>query len=74
MGLNIDWKALKKFGENLKEIREQKKLTQEDVATAAGISTSYCARIERGEENPTFAVIQNICKALKIKSSDILPF
>ena len=74
MGLIIDEKALKAFGTNLKEVRDQKRLTQEDIAKGAGITTSYYARIERGEENPTFAVIQNICKVLKIKSSDILPF
>jgi len=74
MGLDIDWKSLKKFGENLKEIRDRRKFTQEDVANGAGITTSYYARIERGEENPTFAVVQNLCKALKIKSSEILPF
>ena len=74
MGLIIDENALKVFGTNLKEARDQKKLTQEDIAKDAGITTSYYARIERGEENPTFAVIQNICKVLKIKSSDVLPF
>jgi len=38
------------------------------------ISTTHYAGIERGEENPTFSVIENICKALKIKSSQVLPF
>jgi len=43
------------------------------VAKMSKISTTYYAGIERGEENPTFSVIENICKALKIKSSEILP-
>ena len=74
MSLKIDWNALKTFGRKLKEVRDQRNLTQEDVAKDAGITTSYYARIERGEENPTFAVIQNICKTLNIKSSSIMPF
>ena len=46
----------------------------EVVSKASGISVTYYAGIERGEENPTFAVIENICIALKVKSSEVLPF
>lgn len=74
MRVNVDSKSLKIFGSKLKEVREQSKLTQEDVAKGTGITTGYYARIERGEENPTFSVLENICKALKVKSSEILPF
>lgn len=35
---------------------------------------NYYARIERGEENPSFEVIKGLTAALKIKSSDFLPF
>lgn len=64
----------KKIGENLREKREQKNLTQEDVATEATITTSYYARIERGGEKPTLATLKYIFKALKVKSSDIFSF
>jgi len=67
-------KSQQKFGDNLKEVRISKKLSQEAVAKASGISVTYYAGIERGEENPTFAVIESICIALKIKSSEVLPF
>lgn len=67
-------KSQQKFGSNLREVRMQKKLSQDEVAKAIGISVTYYAGIERGEENPTFAVIENLCKALKVKSSDGLPF
>lgn len=36
--------------------------------------TDYYARIERGEENPSLEIIKGLTTALKIKSSDILPF
>ncbi|PIZ63015.1 XRE family transcriptional regulator [Candidatus Roizmanbacteria bacterium CG_4_10_14_0_2_um_filter_39_13] len=74
MKVTIDPKSQEEFGKNLREIREQNKLSQEEVAKAIGISVTYYAGIERGEENPTFAVIRHICKALKVKSSDVLPF
>lgn len=74
MTLSVNAKTQQEIGRKLREAREQKNLLQEEVAKAAGISSSYYARIERGEENPSTTVLENICKALKIKSSDILPF
>lgn len=74
MNVIADIKSQQEFGKNLREIRERKKLSQVDVANSIGISVTYYAGIERGEENPTFAVIQHICKALMIKSFQILPF
>ncbi len=69
-----DEKSQKSFGKNLRGIREGKSLSQEEVAKLSKISTTHYAGIERGEENPTFSVIENICKALKVKSSEVLPF
>lgn len=63
-----------KIGKKIRKIREEKGLLQEEIAKAAGISSGYYARIERGEENPSASVIESICKVLKIKSSEILPF
>ena len=74
MTIKMNSKTQKEIGRRLREIRDRKNLLQEDVASAVGISNTYYAGIERGEENPTIAVIENICKSLKIKSSDILPF
>jgi len=67
-------KSQREFGKTLREVREQKGLSQEEVAKMSQISTTHYAGIERGEENPTFSVIECICKALKVKSSQVLPF
>ncbi len=74
MPKEVNEKTLKQIGDNFRKVREQKNLFQEDVAKAAGISITYYAGIERGEENPTMAVFESLCKALKVKSSEILPF
>ena len=74
MVLQLSNKAQEYLSRKLKEIRGQMNLSQEDAAKMSGISTTYYAGIERGEENPTIAVIENICKTLKVKSSEILPF
>ncbi len=47
----------------MREIQDRKNLLPEDVANAVGISITYYAGIERGEENPSIAVIEHICKA-----------
>lgn len=49
-------------------------MTQADVATKANITINYYARIERGEENPSLEIIKGLTIALKVKSSDMLPF
>ena len=71
MTVEINPKSQQYTGKKLKEIRERRNLSQEEVAKNIGISVTYYAGIERGEENPTLAVIKGICKALKIKSSKI---
>jgi len=66
--------SLQKFGQNLRKIRENKDLTQEELAVKADLSANYYAKIERGEINITFKTLQKIAVALKTKSSEILPF
>lgn len=63
-----------KIGKKLKDARKKLGLKQADVAKKADISINYYARIERDEENPTLETMEKILKALKVKSSDILPF
>lgn len=63
-----------KLGKNINKARKKAKLTQEQLAEKTGVHVSYISRIERGVVNPSTEVIENIVKALKIKSSDILPF
>lgn len=67
-------KSQKSYGAKLRSNREDQGLSQEEVAKLSKISTTHYAGIERGEENPTFSVIESICKALNVKSSDVLPF
>ncbi len=64
----------KDIGKKLREARDRKKLTQEQVAKQADITGSYYARIERGEENPSLEVLKKLSKALNVKSSEIFPF
>jgi transcriptional regulator with XRE-family HTH domain len=63
-----------KLGKNIKKTREAIGLTQEHVADKVGIHVSYLSRIERGVVNPSYEIIEQIAKTLKVKSKDIMPF
>ncbi len=62
------------LGRKIKKARQKADLTQAEVANKAMIHVNYFAQIERGEVNPSYEVLEAIAKALKVKSSDILPF
>ncbi len=62
------------IGKNLRKVRKNLGLKQSEVAKKAGITSNYYAMVERGEVNVSANVLEDIFKALKVKSSDILPF
>jgi transcriptional regulator with XRE-family HTH domain len=63
--------ARKDLGEKLRQARETLKLTQAEVAAKASVHVNFYARVERGEENPSFEKLQGIMKVLNIKSLDL---
>lgn len=48
----------------LKELRNQQRLKQEQVAAAAGIERAYYSMIECGKRKPSVSVAQAIAAAL----------
>jgi transcriptional regulator with XRE-family HTH domain len=48
MNVIVDIKSQQEFGKKLREIRERKKQSQEDVANAIGISVTYYACRDSG--------------------------
>lgn len=59
-------------GKKIKRARNEKGLTQEDVAGRAKIHVSTLGRIERGESNAPLQTFNKIAQALKIKPKDLL--
>lgn len=74
MAYRISGKTLVLIGKKMRKIRKGQKREQVEIAEEAGVDTSYYARVERGEANPTLEVLYAIIKALHVKSSDIFPF
>jgi transcriptional regulator with XRE-family HTH domain len=49
---------------NVRRLRVNKRLSQENLAVDAGIDRTYVSRVERGLENPTVAVLEKLSRAL----------
>jgi transcriptional regulator with XRE-family HTH domain len=60
-----------KFGKRVKEERLKNNLSQEELATKAGVHRTYIGMIERAEKNITLENIEKIANALDIKLSDL---
>ena len=58
--------------ENIKRIRKSKKLSMERTAELAGVSRSMLGQIERGEANPSVAILGKIASALKVPAEVLL--
>lgn len=56
---------------NLKEIRLQRFMTQQELATCVQVSRQTIGSIERGEHNPTLHLCIRIAIALKVTLDDL---
>ena len=65
---------LKKFGQRIKCLRIQKKLTQEQFAEICDLHKNYIGMVERGERNPSLINIKIIAEGLEISISDLMKF
>ena len=56
-----------KFGKKVREERTKLDLSQEELASRAGVHRTYIGMIERAEKNITLENIQKVCKALNLR-------
>ncbi len=61
----------KLIGLRIKELRNNRGLTQEKLAELMGINPVYMSGIERGKENPTLNTLINLSNALDVEIGDI---
>lgn len=60
------------IGKRIRKYREEKSLSQEELAEKLHISRSTYQRIENGETNSWINHIENICATLDVSMEDIL--
>ena len=66
----MDWGKI--VGENVRKLRVERKLTQEQLAHDAEIDLTYLGGIERGRRNPSVDVLGRIAIALACHPAELL--
>jgi transcriptional regulator with XRE-family HTH domain len=61
------------IGRKLRELREQRHLTQQEMAGKAGVPRTYISRIENARLLPGPVMLQRIADALAVAILDLLP-
>ena len=62
----------KKLGARIQKLRQEKGLSQEDLAFESDLHRAYISHVERGSRNITVIGLCKIAKGLGIKPSDVL--
>jgi transcriptional regulator with XRE-family HTH domain len=59
-------------GRNVRQFREKKGLTQEQLADVSGFSQQYISSLEQGRRNPTVITLYELSVALGINHIDLV--
>lgn len=71
-GLGNSSKTTHSVGATIRKFRETKRLTQEQLAAAAGMMRSNISRIEAAKHRPTLETVEKIAKALKVSVVELV--
>jgi transcriptional regulator with XRE-family HTH domain len=63
--------TLKKLGTRVRQLREDRGLSQEALADSAGFGRSYMSGVERGVRNPSAVQLVRLAKALHVAVGDL---
>ena len=64
--------ALIRIGSNIRKLRDEKKITQQDLAASCNFEKSNMSRIEAGRTNLTIGTLLKICETLQVKLTDVV--
>ncbi|MCM3703209.1 helix-turn-helix domain-containing protein [Paenibacillus macerans] len=60
------------FGQVLKTIRKEQKISQESLALRSDLDRTYISMLERGIHQPTLNTLLALANALNIKASELV--
>ena len=64
--------ARQRFAQNLRRVREERNLSQEALADAAGLHRTYVGSVERGERNISIDNIERLANAVGLSPAEML--
>lgn len=59
------------LGRALREIREERGLSQEDVAHRADLHPTWLSHLESGRNNPAWGTVRRVCRALDVSLAEL---
>lgn len=62
----------KTVGQTIKNLRQVKNISQEELATLAGVHRTYIGMVERGEKNVTIVTLHRLSEALGVPPAELL--
>lgn len=61
-----------RFASVLRQLREERGWSQEQLAAQAGLNRSYLGEVERGNAMPTLTTVAKLASALEIRLSSLI--
>jgi transcriptional regulator with XRE-family HTH domain len=55
----------------IRELREDRELTQEDLAYHAGVRTGTVSQVELGQSNPSWTTVRRLARALEVSLPEL---
>lgn len=65
-------KLTKIICKRIKKFRNDRFMTQEDLAEKVGVSRVYIGYVEQGRNTPSLNILEKIAKSLKVRLSDLI--
>lgn len=59
------------LGAAIRQLRDKRGVTQEDLAHDAGVTTGTLSLIERGKSNPAWGTVKSIAAALDVRVAEV---
>jgi transcriptional regulator with XRE-family HTH domain len=66
-------KALMALAKQIKNIRCEANISQEELALRANVDRSFLSRLERGVANPSYLILLRISEALEKSPKELIP-
>lgn len=63
-----------KVGKRIVEIRTEKNISQQDLASKCNFEKSNMSRLEKGNVNATLSTLEKVCDALQIEYIELFKF